>query len=106
MIDPFDDDDDAPDWESMSPTLAEIEAEIMVDPSRFEIESEDLEGEQDHDGIDPDVAYDMGYAADAYADNPFEHGTEAADRWSDGQLAAELDAMQSGELPTRYRDPD
>lgn len=64
------------------------------------------EDEQEQEPDDPDIAYERGYNADAYDDNPFEHGTEASDRWLEGQDAAELDAMQSGELPTRYRDPD
>lgn len=70
-----------------------------------EIQSDDLEGEQDHDDIDSDVAYQLGYEADAYSDCPFELGTEAAYRWQDGRDASELDAWQAGELPTHYRDP-
>lgn len=94
-LDPFDDwfDGDDVDWEKVAAQSQEIGAE-------------DLEGDQDHDDIDPEVAYQLGYDADPYERCPFEHGTEAADRWHDGRDAAELDAWQSGDLPKQYRDPD
>lgn len=100
-LDPF---DDLFDDEKIEFDAEKIDWETLA--LREEIDASDLGGEQDHDDIDPDVAYDMGYAADPYSHNPFEHGTEAADRWLEGRDAAELDAWQGGELPTQYREPD
>lgn len=58
----------------------------------------------DDDEFDLDVAYSIGYNTTEDL-CPFESGTAAADSWAQGVDASEINAMQRGELPDRYRPP-
>lgn len=55
------------------------------------------------DDVDPMVAYKMGYDSDDFDLCPFEGGTELSDEWHSGRDASEIDDLQRGSLPTRYR---
>ena len=77
-----------------------VDSQMLAD---LEFEADGFD--HDHDEIDGDIAYGMGYSADPFADCPFEYGTLAADSWLAGRDASEIDDMQHGELAVRYREP-
>jgi hypothetical protein len=71
----------------------------------LETPSDEAIGELEDDD-DPDVAYNLGFEAAPDRECPYEPGTIACAYWHDGTAAADLAAMQRGEVADRYRDPD